>query len=44
MINEQLIKDFEFQKLFQNYYFNIDEERIREQKEIDAELALKDGR
>lgn len=41
-MNQNLINDFEYQKIYQNYYFNIDEERIREQKDQDAEMALKD--
>lgn len=42
-MNQSLINDFEYQKIYQNYYFNIDEERIREQKDQDAEMALKDN-
>jgi hypothetical protein len=29
-MNEKLLADYEFQKIFQNYYFNVDEERVRE--------------
>jgi hypothetical protein len=42
LINDSLIQDFEYQKIYQNYYFNIEEERIREQKAQDEEMALKD--
>jgi hypothetical protein len=42
-LNETLINDFEYQKIYRNYYFNIEEERIREMRAQDADLALKDG-
>ena len=35
MMNKQLVRDYEFQKLFQNYYFNVDEERVREMQDME---------
>lgn len=39
IINEDLLQNFEFQKLFENYYYNLDEQRIRDV--IDMEAARK---
>ena len=35
--NLELINNFEFQRLFQNYYYSVDEERARDQLEFEAQ-------